>query len=594
MKELEYPFDGEEILTKKRIIKKALLQESGTDRIRKKIAILGGSTTGYIKDCLELFLLNYGIEPEFYESEYNKFYEDAVFDNEELEKFHPDIIYVYTTNRNILHYPNIENTYDEIEDMLNVEYTRFLEVWESLMIKYKCPIIQNNFEKPLFRLLGNRDVYDKHGRTWFISKLNSLFAEYAMNHENFYICDLDFISSDYGLTAWSALFYWYTYKYAMALPAIPIFCYNVANIIKSIYGKNKKGLVLDLDGTMWGGVIGDDGVEEIQLGPETPKGEAFTEFQEYVKKQKQLGVVLAVNSKNDYLNAVNGFSHSGARLSVKDFSSIKANWESKDKNLRDIAADLNVLSDSLVFVDDNPAERMIVSDATGALTPKFDDITQGILLLDRSAFFEVTSISKEDMMRSQLYNENARRKASQSKFSDYGEYLLSLNMRATVKAFDEKSYSRISQLTNKSNQYNLTTKRYSQADISKIAEDSRYITLYGQLEDKFGDNGIVALSIGRIEGSECHIDLWLMSCRVLKRDMEYAMMDTFVKICRERKIEKVLGYYYPTQKNSMVRDFYEKMGYSLLEESEEGALVWLLKPGNEYINKNKYIKIEEG
>lgn len=593
MKELEYPFDVKYIQSKKRKIKRELLEQSD-NKIEKKIAILGGSTTNEIVDIMELFLLNNGIKPTFYQSEYNQFYQDAVFDNPELEKFAPDIIYIHTTNRNITSYPVLSDTAEQVDQLIKNEMEKFTAVWKNLSERYHCPIIQNNFDMPFTRLLGNRDAYDIHGGVNFLNRLNALFAEYAQTHEDFFICDLDYISSDYGLKEWANPLYWYMYKYAVAVPAIPYLSFNVANIIKSIYGKNKKGFVLDLDNTLWGGVIGDDGVDNIVLGPEESKGQAYTHFQRYLKSHQQLGVILNIDSKNDYDNAISGLNHPDSELKEEDFIEIKANWDPKDRNFVEIAKELNLLPESLVFVDDNPAERHIVtSQIPGVSAPEITDVTHYEQIIDRSGFFEATNISKDDMKRNEMYRENAERSKLESTFSDYGEYLDSLEMKATIKPFEPVFMARIAQLSNKSNQFNLTTKRYTQAEIEETAADNDYITLYGKLEDRFGDNGVVSVVIGHNIENVCHIDLWIMSCRVLKRDMEYAMMDALVKECKKRNIGEIRGYYYPTAKNHMVEDFYSLQGFEMLNKDDIGNSEWSFKVSEEYENKNRHIKVED-
>lgn len=360
MRELEYPFDSDYILKKKKTLRRQLL-ESSCGFIEKNIAILGGSTTSDIKLILELFLLNYGIRPNFYESEYNQFWQDAMFDNQKLDEFKPDIIFIHTSNRNIINYPSINATKEEVESLLNDEYEKYQSMWETLNAKYHCPIIQNNFDYPYYRLLGNQDAVFHYGKVNFITKLNLKFAEYAANNEKFFINDINYQSSLYGLEKWADQFYWHMYKYALAVPAIPTLAYNVANIIKAIYGKNKKGLVLDLDNTLWGGVVGDDGVENIAIGEETSEGQVYSEFQQYLKEIKSLGVILNVNSKNDMENAIAGLNHPDGTLRPDDFIVIKANWNPKSQNMQEIADELNLGVDSLVFVDDNPAERAIIN-----------------------------------------------------------------------------------------------------------------------------------------------------------------------------------------------------------------------------------------
>ena len=591
MKELEYPFDNDFILKKKKSIKKKLL-ENENKFLEKNIAILGGSTTNDIKLILELFLLNYGIKPKFYESEYNQFYQDAMFSNKELEKFNPDIIYIHTTNRNITKYPCINDSKEEIDILLRDEYEKFSNMWDRLKEVYKCPIIQNNFELPFYRLMGNKEASDIHGKVNFITKLNLKFYEYAEKNQNFFINDINYISACYGLDKWLDQFYWNMYKYALAVPAIPTLAFNIANIIKSIFGKNKKAFVLDLDNTLWGGIVGDDGVDNILIGQEIPTGQVYSEFQRYLKEYKKLGIILNINSKNDKENALAGLNHPDSDLKPEDFIVIKANWNPKSQNIIEIANELNVGTDSFVFVDDNPAEREIVNQQVkGISVPEIDSPEHYINIIDKSGFFEVTNISKDDFNKSEMYKQNVKRKEMMNSFNNYEDYLKSLEMKATIKPFEAIYISRIAQLTNKSNQFNLTTHRYTQSEIEEIAKDDNYIKLYGKLEDKFGDNGVVTVIIGHKDNDILHIDLWLMSCRVLKRDMEFAMMDSIVEQANKYNIKRIKGYYYPTLKNSMVKDFYKLQGFKKESEDLEGNSIWMLNIEDGYIKKNKFIKI---
>lgn len=591
MEVLSYPFNSDLILKKKKSIKKQLLEKDNL--VEKNIAILGGSTTSNIKLILELFLLDYGIKPNFYESEYNQFWQDAMFDNKELDEFKPDIIYIHTSYRNITNFPEITSDEESINELLNMEFSKFSSMWETLKRKYMCPIIQNNFEYPYYRILGNKDSIDIHGKTNFVIRLNALFSEYARNNESFYINDINYQSAQFGLDKWSDQFYWHMYKYALSMEAIPTLAFNVANIIKAIYGKNKKGLVLDLDNTLWGGIVGDDGVENIQIGQETSEGQVFQEFQNYLKELKNMGIILNINSKNDEKNAIAGLNHDDCILKPDDFIIIKANWNPKSQNIKEIATELNLGLDSLVFVDDNPAEREIIKQyAPDVETPDIKTPDKYIQILDHSGYFEVINISKDDIKKNEMYKKNIERNKMISSFDNYDDYLKSLNMTSKIEEFIPLYYSRISQLSNKSNQFNLTTKRYSQSDIENIAANKNYITLYGKLVDTFGDNGVVSVVIGDKRNDELHIDLWIMSCRVLKRDMEYAMFDSLVKKAKKEKIKKIIGYYYPTMKNGMVKDFYKNMGFNLLNEDEEGNSTWEYTIPSRYTKKNKFIEVE--
>lgn len=594
MKELEYPFDPEWILKKKKALKRELLQNTQQTFLEKKIAILGGSTTRDIRDILELFLLNYGIRPCFYESEYNQYYADGMFPNPALEEFHPDILYIHTSNRNIEQYPSLEDDRTLVTQKLQAEYERFQALWEHLHAVYGCPVIQNNFEPPLYRLLGNRDASDHRGRWNYIQRLNQMFYEYADTHQDFYIHDICYEAADYGLERWSDPFYWNMYKYAMCVPAIPYTAFQLARIIKSIFGRNKKVLNLDLDNTLWGGVIGDDGPENIEIGQETSLGQTYAEFQDYLKQHKKLGVLLSVNSKNNEETALSGLERADSVLKREDFVAFRANWEPKSHNLYATAEELKLLPESFVFVDDNPAEREIVrQEVPGAAVPEITKVEEYIRVLDRSGFFEVTNFSEDDLKRNEMYLANEQRNRMKKNFSDYGDYLRSLEMKAQIGAFDPAYFSRIAQLTNKSNQFNLTTHRYSQSEIEQIAADPQYLTLCGRLEDKFGDNGVVSIVIGRKEKDVLQIELWLMSCRVLKRDMEYAMMDTLVKQCRDCGIRQIYGYFYPTAKNAMVKDFYALQGFEKLEEDVDENAKWSFRIPEQYTLKNQVITVME-
>ena len=520
-----------------------------------------------------------------------------MFPNSELEKFTPDIIYVCTCVRNIIEWPTLSDNKDDVEAKRHAVITKFTGLWDTLADRYHCPIIQNNFEYPFFRLMGNKDASDYHGRVNFVTRINCDFYDYAQTHENFYICDVNYISSLYGLDEWSAPYYWHMYKYAVAVPAIPYLSYNVANIIKSIYGKNKKAFNLDLDNTLWGGIIGDDGADNIEIGQETSLAQTFSEFQNYIKLHKQLGVLLTVNSKNDEANAVSGFERPDSVLKKDDFVSFKANWNPKSVNLQETAQELTLLPESFVFVDDNPAERAIIEEqVSNTAVPQIEGVENYIRVIDKSGFFEVTTLSADDLKRTEMYQENEQRTKLQACFSDYEDYLKSLDMKGEIQSFIPMYMSRIAQLTNKSNQFNLTTRRYSQSDIEEVAEDPKHITLYGKLGDKFGDNGVVSIVIGRIDGEnndELHMELWLMSCRVLKRDMEYAMMDELVEKAKASGIKRIIGYYYPTAKNAMVKDFYALQGFEKISEDSEGNTIWEFLVDDNYMKKQHVIAVNK-
>ncbi|MBQ0031768.1 MAG: HAD-IIIC family phosphatase [bacterium] len=589
---LKWPFDAKVLGRKRNAIRRELGERSGL--IEKRIAVLGGSTTHDVIGMMELFLLDQGIRPVFYESEYNQWWEDAAFGSPELDAFKPDVVFIHTSVRNIREWPDVGSDAVQVDGLVQAVVDKWTQAWDGIRSKFACPIIQNNFDYLPYRLLGNLDGVDYRGRVNFVRRLDAAFAKCASEREGLYINDINWQAADFGLSRWHDQAYWCMYKYAMSKEAIPTAAFNVANIVKAIFGKNKKALALDLDNTLWGGVVGDDGPENLELGTETAIGQSYSEFQEYLRNLSKTGVLLNVISKNEPENAKAGLNHPQMVLKEKDFISIKANWEPKSQNLVNMAKELTLLPESFVFVDDNPAEREIIrQQVSGAAVPEIGQVENYISAVDHGGYFECVKLSGDDLKRNKMYRENAQRAQLQSSFADYGAYLDSLEMKANIRPFEPVYMSRIAQLTNKSNQFNLTTRRYTQEEIEKTAADDRFVTRYGQLADKFGDNGVVAISIGEMKGDVCELILWLMSCRVLKRDMEFAMMDEIVAAAIAKGAKTIRGFYYPTAKNGMVREFYKTQGFDKISEDGQGNAVWELDVSNGYQKKNNHIEVSK-
>ena len=590
---LEVPFDAEIIMKKKKGIKRELMQKESFIDLR--VAILGGSTTSVIKAVLELFLLDAGIQPTFYESEYNKWYEDAVFANQELESFKPQLIYIHTSFVNIEHLPSMSDKQADVDANFALDTSKLTQIWKALATKYNAVIIQNNFEMPSQLQLGNQDAVKSNGYINYVNRLNQFIYEYALTNNSFYINDINYLSTNYGLDKWHDRDFYNLYKFALAYDAIPYLAYNLGQLIKASVGKTKKCLVLDLDNTLWGGVIGDDGVNGIQLGHETAVGESFVEFQRYVAKLKERGIILAVCSKNDLEIAKTGFTHPDSVLKVDDFAAFVTNWEPKHLNLLKVAKEINIGLDSLVFIDDNPVERQIIKEQLPEVI--VPDVVAGepssyIEALEQGRYFEQLSISDDDLKRNKTYLENKKRNDLEREFTSYDDFLRSLDMEAEIKSFIPMYLDRITQLTNKTNQFNLTTKRYTRGEIEAVADNNKeYITLYGRLKDKFGDNGLVSVIVGKKEKDILHINLWLMSCRVLKRDFEFAMFNELVKLAKEQGIKEIRGYYYRTPKNNMVADLYEKLGFKVIDDNGEK---WKFEINKADIKQGIPIVVNEG
>ena len=582
---------------RRKSLRRELIATQGLHDLR--VAVLGGSTTNELVDFLEIVLLSDGFRPSFYQSEYGRFYEDAVQDPQALIDFAPDIVYVHTSYRDLRHPPPIASTEVEFNQSVESELGVFLEIWNSLERNIGCQVIQSNFETPPYAILGNMDAVAYGGLSRFVLQMNVAFAQEAAKRPKLMLQDVHGISARLGLRNWFDWNRYWSYKLLLTPEANLELARSLASIVRAMYGKSRKVLVLDLDNTLWGGVIGDDGIEKIQIGRETPVAEAYTAFQEYCLSLRNRGILLAVCSKNTEAVAKSGFEHPSSILKLEDISCFKANWNPKHENLLESASELNLGVDSFVFVDDNPAERAIVQAQLPqvAVPDVGSEVSSFAEILERGRYFEPVALSKEDLDRASLYAENSRRAALQQKFANYGEYLDSLDMVAEIDRFKPLYLERIAQLTNKTNQFNLTTRRYTLAEMEAIATDPRYIALYGRLADRFGDNGLISIVLGRRESDTLHMDLWLMSCRVLKRDMEVAMLDAVVERCLSAGIQRIVGYYLPTPKNGMVEDFYAKLGFEPqgIEENAglpAGATVWELRLGS-YQRRNQHIRVTE-
>jgi FkbH-like protein len=567
--QLAYPFDVAAITRRRRKLVAELAGRGGLTEAR--VALLGGSTTSNLKEMLELFLLDAGIRPSFYESEYSKYEEDVMLDDTALRAFAPQVAIIHTTWVNARGPAPLESG-DLVAERARSELARFEAMW-SRLAEMGCTIVQNNFDIPLERSLGHLDGSRPFGLSHFLRRLNLGMAETAARHPRVVIHDIDHLSALIGLDRWHDRNYWFNYKLAVSPAATVALGHSLAALIRAIYGKTRKCLVLDLDNTLWGGVIGDEGVEGLRLGRETPEGEAYTAFQEYCLGLKKRGVLLAVCSKNEPATAQEGFAHPDSVLKLEDFSAFKAGWGPKHEAIQEIAHELNIGLDSFVFADDNPAERALVAAQLPmvAVPDIGSDPARYVELLDRQLYFEPLGISADDVKRSEMYASNVQRNLASAAFSNYGEFLDSLQMKAEVGPFVPTYIERIAQLTNKSNQFNLTTRRYTVAEMDALRTDPAWVTLYGRLADKFGDNGLITVVTAKEDGEDLRIDLWLMSCRVLKRDMELVMLDELVMQARARGVRWLRGEYLRTARNGMVADHYEKLGFEQVRKDDASS-----------------------
>jgi FkbH-like protein len=390
--------------------------------------------------------------------------------------------------------------------------------------------------------------------------------------------DVEQLSAVLGKKRWFDTRAWNESKIALGLDCHPHYADRLAATLGAAFGRSKKCLVLDLDNTLWGGVIGDDGLHGIKLGPGQPEGEAFGQFQAYAKALKDRGVLLAVASKNEPENALLPFrEHRDMVLKESDIACFVANWEPKDGSIRTIAKRLNIGLDAIVFFDDNPAERQIVAanlpDVTVIAVP--EDPSLYVQALDEANLFDTLGVTEEDRIRGDFFQQGQAREELVASSGSYDDFLRNLEMRAVVEPIHAGNVGRVSQLINKTNQFNLTTLRMSEAEVQALIEDPDAYTSTVRLDDRFGSNGLISVVLARSEAGALTVTNWLMSCRVLKRGVEVLEMERLVKHCRERGLGAVIGRYIPTEKNKLVANHYADLGFVEVAADRTGS-TWRL------------------
>ena len=588
----EYPLDYSFILRNyRRYIRDRRSAQSGLRKI--KLAVLGGSTTAQLPELITAFLLDRSIDVQCFEGGYDQYLQAAMLADNELTDFAPDVIYLHTTCRNLGTWPLLTDEEIFVKQKVEAELVKYEAVWHGLHRQYeKALLIQNLFEYPSVRPLGNLDGYDYRGRTEFVRCINRGLISAAKGKPWLQLHDLDYLAARFGLDRWYDDHLWYAYKYAVSLDALVEIAHSLSILIAAQYGVSRKALVTDLDNTLWGGLIGEDGLDHIRLGADSTEGEAYADLQRYLAMLAARGIILSVASKNDETIARSGFSHPDSVLKNSDFTVFCANWEAKPDNIRLIAKQLNIGLDSFVFLDDNPVERAhVVTELPMVATPGIgSDCTNYARHLERNGWFDPLFLSGDDLNRSKYYAENVERARVAVAALSYEDYLISLEMRSTIEPFSTLYLDRLTQLINKTNQFNLTTLRLSQQEVAQMIDAPGWITLYARLVDRFGDNGLVAALAGKCSGTVLEIELWLMSCRVLKRDLEKAMLDELVRTCRVHGITNILGQYRPTEKNALVADLYAGLNFSLLGKEADGSTRWELAVAD-YVMQNRVIEV---
>jgi len=529
-----------------------------------RIAVLGSFSIQYYVKTLRYNLHQCGIEADFYEGEYNGITMDVFDDESNFYKFCPNVVVVLPYYADVKTFPTLFDSDEVISEKVKSQLEYYHKVWDKIHEKLSCHILQSNIVIPNERQLGNLEDKYSFSRRRFLKKINEGLFNTAKEYVT--ILDLESLADGVGKNNWFDKPSYYLTKTGFRLDYLPEVIDLSTSLILALSGKTKKCLVLDLDNTLWGGVVGDEGWEGIQIDPNNAVGEAYRAFQSYILLLKERGVILAVCSKNDEAIAKEPFEkNDNMILKLSDIACFVANWEDKAGNIRRIAAELNIGTDSLVFFDDNPAEREIVRTYLPEVevieTPT--DPAEYVTALDEAFPFEWLQITKEDVSRSSSYTENKKREELLTSFVDYDEYLKALQMKGKVALLETNDVARFSQLINKSNQFNLRTQRYSEGEITEFMHDNNCRCLYAKLKDMFSEYGIISCVILRIKGNECFIDTWVMSCRVLKRGVEYLMFKRVLDIAKEVGCDCIKAEYLKTKKNAMVSKFYDELGFTL-------------------------------
>ena len=525
------------------------------------LAILGNCATQHLAKAIKGYAYEEKIALTVFDADYNQIDAQVMDDSSELYQMTPDFTLFWLCTEK-LYEAFCQST--NRSDFANQIITSLEGYWNRVNQQYKTTILQFNFTQIDDRVFGNYGNKTPDSFLFQIRKLNYLLMEKCTQYKNVFIIDIDYLQQIYGEYGIKENKMYYIAKIPLSTKILPEVAKQTIDVIKAMKGKMKKCVILDLDNTLWGGVIGDDGLENIQIG-ELGLGHAFSEFQMWLKELQKRGIILAVCSKNEEETAKEPFlKHPEMVLHMEDIAMFVANWEDKASNIKRIQDTLNIGMDSIVFLDDNPFERNLVKSMIPDITvPNLpEDPSQYLNYVKSLNLFETSAYSETDKNRTKQYQEEMGRVNLQKQFSSYSEYLESLEMVAEAKPFDKFHFSRIAQLTQRSNQFNLRTIRYTEQEIEQLAKEKEYLTLYFTLKDKFGDYGLISVVImDKQPENTLFISEWVMSCRVLKRSMEEFILDEIIRTAEEHGFDKVTGEYIRTPKNNMVSELYKKMGF---------------------------------
>ena len=542
-----------------------------------RLAVLGSSTTGHLLAGLRVAALGRGMLLELYETAYGQSWQELADNGSGLHAFAPRAVLfaqdAYALFGGVADKGLIGR--EEAADLVESAVSHIVGQWKLAREAFGAAIIQQLPLNPFPRIIGENE--DRIGGTPFaLVRAFQRALENMAADEGVALLDLDYWVGRNGFGAWHDAGLWHRAKQEINPVMAPLYGDLVARSLAARFGRSAKCLVLDLDNTLWGGVIGDDGLEGIAIGQGSAAGESFLAFQRYARQLSKRGILLAVCSKNDDAVARRAFvEHPDMLLRLEDISCFVCNWSDKAGNLRHIAKTLNIGLDALVFADDNPFERALVRrELPEVFVPELPDDPSGYAAtLADSGYFEAIALTEEDLAKVAHYQANSERQAMLDSATDLGSYLAGLDMELKGGPFDAISIPRATQLINKTNQFNLTTRRYTEAEVRAMAEDPDVVTLQVRLVDRFGDNGIISVVIGKVDRAAAllELDSWLMSCRVLGRDVEKAVLNELVRRAGVAGCTAIRGTFLASGRNAMVEDHYARLGFARIGEGPEAT-----------------------
>ena len=541
-----------------------------------RLAMLSSSTVDHLLPGIRVGGLRRDLWITTYTHDYGQYMQELSNSTSDLYRFAPNVVWFALDGWHLLGEVDATISAGGAARAVDAAIERCVFLWRRAKSAFACHIIQQT-PLPVFpALMGHNEHRLPGSKKALLARITQRLREVSAEHDVDLI-DTDMLVAKDGLDAWHDSRFWFKAKHEIRASAGPMYGDHVARLLAAQHGRSFKCLVLDLDNTLWGGVIGDDGLDGVVLGQGSPAGEAFVALQRYVWNLSQRGVILAVCSKNDEANAFLPFDrHPEMVLKRSDIACFVANWSDKASNIREIARRLNIGVDSLVFLDDNPFERNIVRrELPMVAVPELPEDPSGyVRCLAAAGYFEITTLTAEDLERSNQYQTNAQRDQIRASAIDLEGYLNELDMVLNWRPFDAIGRQRIVQLISKTNQFNLTTRRYSDTDVDLTMDDPRCMTLQVRLLDRFGDNGIISIIIGRMVETALQIETWLMSCRVLGRKVEVACLNLIMQEAARLGAATVVGEYRSTAKNGMVKEHYAKLGFVRIDPLAEGGDWW--------------------